>query len=77
MTLVFFEKNRSFSYISMFYFTLDMSLISWCIIYDTQFIFFPKIEKVTLRNQFNSLIFFLGSKLNFLVDFIKNKKCKK
>ena len=61
----------------MFYFTLDMSLISWCFIYDTQFISFPKIEKATLRNQFNSLIFFLGSKLNFLVDFIKNKKCKK
>ena len=36
--------------------TLDMSLLSWCIIYDTQFIFFPKIEEATFTNQLNLLI---------------------
>ena len=39
--------------------------------------FFPKIEKVTFTNQFNLLIFFFRLKTKFLVDFTKNKKCKK
>ena len=38
--------------------------------------FFPKIEKGTFRNQFIFWTFTLGSKINFLIDFIKNKKCK-
>ena len=65
---IFFEKNRSFfiCFIVLFYPG-----------YDTQFIFFPKIEKATFTDQFYLLIFFLGLKLNFLVDFIKNKKCKR
>ena len=46
----FFEKNWSFSNISLFYFTLDMSLISSCVIYDTQLSFFPEIEKATFTN---------------------------
>ena len=36
----FFEKNWTVSYISLFYFKQDMSLISGCIMYlDTEFIF--------------------------------------
>ena len=64
-----FGQKLIFSYISFFYFALDMSLISWCIIYDTQFIFFPKIKKATFINQFR-----LKTKLysRFLV---KTKKC--
>ena len=54
-----------------------MSLISRCIIYDTQFVFFPKIEKATFTNQINFMIFSFGSKLNVLVEFVKNKKGKK
>ena len=54
-----------------------MSLISWCIIYDTQFIFYSKIEKATLKTNLIFWSFSLGSKLNFLADLIKSKKCKK
>ena len=39
--------------------------------------FFPEIEKVTFTNQFNLLSFTLGSKLNFLADFIKSKEYEK
>ena len=80
LLFLYYIKVRGFWFFPIFliylffYFTLDMSLISWCIIYDTQFIFFPKIDKATFTNQFN---LFLGSKLIFLVDFIKNKKYKK
>ena len=42
----FFEKNLSFSHISLFYFPLDMSLICRCILYGTQFIFFQKQRRV-------------------------------
>ena len=35
------------------------------------------MEKATFTNNLIFGSFNLGSKLNFLVDFIKNKKCKK
>ena len=66
----FLEKNWSFSYISLFYFALDMSLISWCMLYDTQFIFFQKWRKLLSQTS-------LDSKLKFLQSFSKNKKWKK
>ena len=75
--LIFFEKNRSFSYISLIYFTLDISLTSWCIIYDTQFIFFQKQRRLLSKTNLVFWSFTLGSKLNFLEYFIKNKKYKK
>ena len=75
--LIFFEKNRSFSYISLIYFTLDISLTSWCIICDTQFIFFQKQRRLLSKTNLVFWSFTLGSKLNFLEYFIKNKKYKK
>ena len=75
--LILFEKNRSFSYISLTYFTLDIFLISWCIIYDTQFIFFQKQRRLLSKTNLVFWSFILGSKLNFLEYFIKNKKYKK
>ena len=58
-------------------FTLDMSLISWCIVYDKQFTFSQTYRKLLSQTNLIFWSFSLGSKLNFLVDFIKNKKCKK
>ena len=72
----FCEKNWSFSYISWFYFTLDMFLISWCIIYDNS-LFSKKQRKLLSQTKLIFWSFSLGSKLNFLVGFIKNKNCKK
>ena len=37
---------------------------------------FAKNRESYFINQFNHLIFFFDSKLIFLVDFSKNKKCK-
>ena len=57
----------------------DISHIFHCFIslYDTQFIFFQKQRKLLSQTNLIFSSFTLGSKLNFLADFIKNKKYKK
>ena len=71
----FFEKNRSFFICFIVLFNsenvLDLMMILY--LYDTQFIF-SKNRESFLRRPISSFDLFLGSKLDFLVDFIKNKR---